>query len=75
VDIVEISKEAVLHPDEWLLFEVTETTSDDVPLKGRLLCHSRSRDEVHEVAMQNLGKDLLTSFAGDPVPADLYVVL
>ena len=54
---------------------MTETTEDDVPVSGRLLCHSRSRDDVHEVAMQNLGKDLLTAFGGEPVPADLYVVL
>jgi hypothetical protein len=74
-DIVDIAEEQKKYADEWLLFEVTEVTGDDRPLEGRLLCHSASRDEVHDVAMRNLGKDLMTAFSGDPVPPDLYVVL
>jgi hypothetical protein len=74
-DVVDIAEEQKKHEDEWLLFEVTDATEDDLPVKGRLLFHSKSRDEVHEVAMRNLGKDLMTAFAGEPVPPDMYVVL
>jgi len=74
-DVVDIAEEQKKYRDEWLLFEVTEVAGDDLPVRGRLLCHSASRDEVHDVAMRNLGKDLMTAFAGDPVPPDVYVVL
>jgi hypothetical protein len=74
-EVLDITEESKGYEDEWLLFEVTEVTDDDLPVKGRLLCHSKSRDEIHEVAMRNLGKDLMTTFAGDPVPPDTYVVL
>jgi hypothetical protein len=73
-EVVDIAEESKRHADEWVLFEVTEVADGDLPVKGRLLCHSRSRDEIHEVAMRNRGKDLMTVFAGDPVPPDVYVV-
>jgi len=76
-EVVDIAEESRKHPDEWVLFEVTEVDKSDEPVKGRLLCHSRSRDEIHEVAMRHRGAGLglLTEFVGDPVPADTYVVL
>jgi hypothetical protein len=76
-EVVDIAEESKKHQDEWVLFEVTEVDQSDEPRRGRLLCHSRSRDEIHEVAMQHRGAGLglLTEFVGDPVPADMYVVL
>ena len=75
--IVEIAEESKKHPDEWVLFEVTEVDENDLPVKGRLLCHSESRDEVHEVAMEHRGAGLglLTEFVGDPVPPGMIPVL
>jgi len=78
-DVVDIAEESKKYEDEWVLFEVTEVNEVDLPIKGRLLCHSKSRDEIHETAMKvrdstsELG--LRTFFTGDPVPADTYVVL
>ena len=74
-EVVDIAEESRKYSDEWLLFEVTEVTGSDLPVKGRLLCHDKSRDEVHEAAMRNLGKDLMTTFTGESVPRDMYVVL
>ena len=48
--------EAQYH-DEWLLFEVLETDEWDRPVKGRLLCHSKSRDDIHQVAMAKRCRD------------------
>ena len=72
VDIEETVKQ---YKDEWLLFEVLETDDLDRPVKGRLLCHSKSRDEIHEVAMKERPKDALIEFTGDPIPPDMVVVL
>jgi hypothetical protein len=65
------------YPDEWLLIEVEETDAVDVPVKGKLLCHSKSRDEIHEVIMKVRApeKDLYISYTGDPVPPGMAVVL
>jgi hypothetical protein len=71
-EIVEIAEESKQYVDEWLLFEVTELDDRQLPAKGRLLCHDKSRDEIHEVAMKNLGKDLMTAFTGEPIPPDMY---
>jgi len=76
-EAVDIAEESKKYLDEWVLFEVTDVDEFDEPVKGRLLCHSRSRDKIHEVAMQHRGAGLglLTDFVGDPVPPDMYVVL
>ena len=74
-EIVDITEESKKYDDEWLLFEVTQVTEQDLPVKGRLLCHSKSRDEVQEVAMRHRGKDLKITFVGERVPAGGYAVL
>ncbi len=78
-EVVDIAEESKKYQDEWLLFEVIEVDEDDQPVKGRLLCHSRSRDEIHEVVMKvrdsvsDLGLDI--TFTGDPVPPGMVAVL
>ncbi len=74
-EVVDIDEESKKHEDEWVLFEVTETDDQDRPLKGRLLCHSKSRDEIHKVAMRCRGSDLKISFTGDPVPPGMVAIL
>ena len=74
-DIVDIAEESKKYEDEWVLFEVTEVTEVDLPIKGRLLCHSKSRDEIHGVAMRHRDKDLKITFVGERVPAGSYAVL
>jgi len=76
-DIVEIEEERRRHKDEWLLFEVTERDEAGRSVKGRLLCHSRSYDEIHEVGMKRRGpgKRLKTVFTGPPVPPGMELIL
>ena len=74
-DVVDIEETVKRYKDEWLLFEVLETDDLDRPTKGRLLCHSKSRDEIHEVAMKERPKEAMTVFTGDPVPPGMIVSL
>ncbi len=74
-EVVDISGEAERHKDEWLLFEVTEVSEIDVPLKGRLLFHGESPDDLHREAMRSRDKDTYAFFAGDIAPPDMVVVL
>ncbi len=74
-DIVTIAEEAEHYKDEWLLFEVTETTEIDMPVKGRLLAISKSRDEIEQEAAKHPGRDLQTIYTGDIVPAGMIPIL
>lgn len=74
-EVVDIAEESNKYEDEWLLFEVIELDERDWPVKGRLLCHSTSRDEIHEIAMRHPESELQTLFTGDPVPAGMVAVL
>jgi hypothetical protein len=73
--IVDIAEESAKYRDEWLLFEVTELDDRDWPVKGRLLCHSKDRDEIHEVAMRHPDSELQYPYTGDPAPEEMNVVL
>lgn len=72
--IAEVEKQ---FPDEWLLFEVSELDEQKQPVRGKLLGHSKSRQEIHEVVMQKRSPNhlLCLRFAGDPVPPDMVAVL
>ncbi len=78
-EIVDIEEESKKYEDEWVLFEVTEMNEIDVPVKGRLLCHSKGRregrEEVHRVDMTVRDKHTYVFFTGEPVPPHLYVAL
>lgn len=76
-DIVNIKEIEKLHPDEWLLFEVVEGDEQNHPVKGRLLAHSKDRNEVHKAALHERSKDklLYTFFSGECVPKDVAVAL
>ena len=74
-DLVNIKEYEKLYPDEWLLFEVIEVDEMNRPIKGRLLAHSKDRDEVHKVAMDvKCDHDYIT-YTGEPIPKDIVVAL
>jgi len=52
--------------DEWLLIDVTKVNRYDEPLEGRLLAHSKDRDEIWQRFRENKG-DLLVEFSGEPI--------
>ena len=74
-EVVDIDEESKKHEDEWVLFEVTETDEMNRCVKGRLLCHSKSREEIHQVAMKCGRSDLRIAFTGDPVPPGMVAIL
>ena len=74
-ETVDIAEETKRHEDEWLLFEVVETTANDLPVRGRLLATSKSRDEIEQEAAKRPGGDLQTIFTGDLVPPGMEAVL
>ena len=74
-ETVDIAEESGRYENEWLLFEVVETTANDLPVKGRLLARAKSRAEIHEAVMKHVGLDLQTIYTGDPVPRDTVPIL
>ena len=52
--------------DEWLLIDVTKVNRYDEPLEGRLLAHTKDRDEIWQRLRENKG-DLLVEFSGEPI--------
>ena len=72
---IDIAEETKKHEDEWLLFEVVETDDHDRAIRGRLLAHSKSRDDIHEVVMKHMELDLQTMYTGDPVPRDTVPII
>ena len=76
-EVVDLAEEVGRHEDEWLLFEVTDTDERGRSVRGRLLCHSRSCDEMHEVAMRERKPwvCMKTVFTGPPVPPGMEFIL
>jgi len=76
-EIVDIAKESTKYKDEWVLFVVTQVDDLNRPIQGRLVGHSKSREEIHEVAMKHRGEGLGMQFifTGDPVPRDMVAGL
>ncbi len=59
------------YPDEWLLVEVLEEDTLSNPVKGRLVAHSKARDEIDEIS-SDLKGDYAIFFTGD-IPKKGYV--
>lgn len=74
-DLVNIPECEKLYADEWLLFEVIEVDEMNRPIKGKLLAHSKDRDELHKVAMSSKSKELYCTYTGEPIPKDMAIAL
>lgn len=63
--------------DEWVLIEVLETDEQDIPIRGRLLHHSKSRETIHRkiMKMDRRGKDLYVRYCGEVAPPNEIVIL
>ena len=61
------------YPKEWLL--LTNVVADETthPVKGRLVAHSKNRDEIYEQLSRLRGKDFCIEYTGS-IPKDLVVV-
>ena len=67
--IEEIEKK---YKDEWVLIEVLEENEFEEPTKGRLIAHSKSRDEIYDLLKDKTG-DISVFFTGD-IPKKGYAV-
>jgi hypothetical protein len=59
---------------EWVLLEDPEVSVDMQLLRGKVVCHSKNRDEVYQKAVDLKLKRSATLYAGD-VPAGTTVAL
>ena len=67
--IEEIEKQ---YKDEWVMIEVLEENEFEEPTKGRLIAHSKSRDEIYDLLKNKVG-DISVFFTGD-IPKKGYAV-
>ena len=67
--IEEIEKK---YKDEWVLIEVLEENEFEEPTKGRLIAHSKSRDEIYDLLKDKTG-DISVFFTGE-IPKKGYAV-
>ena len=74
-DFINIKEAEKLYPDEWLLFDVVECDEMYCPVEGRLLAHSKSRKEIHQVATKVKPKYGFTTYTGEPVPEGHEIIL
>lgn len=56
------------YPDEWLLFEVTETDEHDWPRQVRFVAHHPSREVIADIVLEKDITHSLVRFAGDVLP-------
>ena len=68
-NIKDIIKE---YKDEWLLIKVLKTDELNRPMKGRLILHSKNRDEIYE-RQRELKDDLYIIYSGK-IPKEGYAV-
>jgi len=62
------------YPGEWLLIGDPELDPSFHAKSGKVLAHSRSRDEIYRQLARVPGKRVSVEYAGQ-VPADLAVAL
>lgn len=61
------------YPKEWLL--LTNVVADELtrPIKGRLVAHSKNRDDIYDRLARTRAKSVSVEYTGK-VPKDLVVV-
>ncbi len=63
------------YPNEWLLFEVTDTDEHDWPTKVQFVAHDPSRQVIANIAIEKDIDDTLVRFAGDVLPKGWHAAL
>ena len=68
-----ISKLKHRYPKEWLL--LIDVTADELtrPVKGKLVIHSKNRDDIYDRLSRVRAKSTCVTYAGK-IPKDLVVV-
>lgn len=78
--ILRVAEIEQLYPDEWILLEITRDAKDSRRVAGRLLAHSRDRDDLdepYEMFRADHPQRRVYEFftGGDKVPDDVVVIL
>lgn len=60
------------YPNQWLLLEDYELDASTTPRKGRVIAHSKDRDEIHRALKKHSG-NLCIHFTGT-LPPDTRVI-
>jgi len=61
------------YPDQWLLVSCVETDEDMNVVRGEVLAHSTSRDEIYAKLLKLTGKHVAIEYTGD-IPEDPAVM-
>ena len=73
-EFLTIAEIEALYPSEWLLIDEPQT-SETLQLEGgKVVWHSKDRDEVHQKAMELQSKRCAVFFNG-PIAEDTIVIL
>jgi len=59
--------------DEWVLVEVLEKNELNQPTKGRVIAHSRNRDDIYDALKGTKGKHTYQFWTGE-IPDKGYAV-
>jgi hypothetical protein len=62
----------IKYPDQWLLLEDFELDASTTLRKGRVIAHSKNRDEIHRALRKHTG-NLCIHFTG-ALPPDTGVI-
>jgi hypothetical protein len=62
------------YKDEWVLVEYDELDDDLQVIRGRVLAHSRSRDEVYSALLHATSDRIALEYLGHPTK-DLVVLI
>ena len=61
-------------PSEWVLLEDTELTPEQEIVRGKVVWHSKDRDEIHAKALEIRPRRPALLYAGAP-PEDMEYIL
>ena len=62
------------YPDEWLLIADAEMDEEMNILRGKVVAHSKDRDEVYRSLLTVPGRRISIEYTGEP-PANWAVIL
>ena len=74
-EVIDISTAEGQYNDEWLLFEVVEADDRNQPLRGRLICHDRDREVVHQKDLETRFPFAYITYAGPVLPEGVEAAL
>jgi hypothetical protein len=73
-EILTVEEMKARYPDEWVIIGDPETDEHLHVLSGRVLCHSKDRDEVGRYAMTHRPKRFASLYLGEPPPGMEFVL-